>query len=81
MKRYKYIKGIVEVFNAIDTEDVVYTTAPDPIEHPVNLIVDAIGKALGLNHGTIRQDLPIRIIGTDAYPIDGEEWKGFEMEI
>ena len=41
MKRYRYIKsngkGIVEVFNAIDTEDAVYITAPDPIEHPMNL--------------------------------------------
>ena len=55
-------KGIVEVFNAIDTEDAVYITAPDPIEHPVNLTVEAIGEALGLKHGAIRQDLPIRII-------------------
>ena len=55
-------KGIVEVFNAIDTEDAVYITAPDPIEHPMNLTIDTIGKALELNHGTIRQDLPIRII-------------------
>lgn len=54
-------KGIVEVFNAIDTEDAVYITAPDPIEHPVNLTVEAIGEALGLKHGAIRQDLPIRI--------------------
>jgi PhzF family phenazine biosynthesis protein len=55
-------KGIVEVFNAIDTEDAVHITAPDPIEHPVNLTVEAIGEALGLKHGAIRQDLPIRII-------------------
>ena len=55
-------KGIVEVFNAIDTEDAVYITAPDPIEHPMNLTVDAIGKALGLNHEAIRRDLPIHII-------------------
>ena len=38
-------KGIVEVFNAIDTEDAVYITAPDPIEHPVNLTVEAIRMA------------------------------------
>ena len=44
-------KGIVEVFNAIETEDVVYITAPDPIEHPMNLTIVAIGKALGLNNG------------------------------
>ena len=29
-------KGIVEVFNAIDTEDAVYITAPDPIEQGGN---------------------------------------------
>ena len=55
-------KGIIEVFNAIDTENVVYITAPEPIEHPMNLTVEAIIKALGLKHETIRQDLPIRII-------------------
>jgi len=55
-------KGIVEVFNAIDTEDAVYITAPDPIEHPVKPSADNIAKALTLPQGTIRQDLPIRII-------------------
>ena len=55
-------KGIVEVLNAIDTEDAVYITAPDPIEHPMNLTADVIGKALELNDGAIRKDLPIRII-------------------
>lgn len=43
-------------------EDAVYITAPDPIEHPLNLTIDAIGKALGLNNGVIRQDQPVRII-------------------
>ena len=55
-------KGIVEVFNAIDTEDAVYITAPDPIEHPVKPSADNIAKALTLPQGSIRQDLPIRII-------------------
>ena len=55
-------KGIVKVFNAIDTEDAVYITAPDPIEHPMKLTIDAIGKALELSEGSIRQDIPIRII-------------------
>ncbi len=55
-------KGIVEVLNAIDTEDAVYITAPNPIEYPMKLTVDNIGKALGLNNETIHQDLPIRII-------------------
>ena len=55
-------KGIVEVFNAIDTEDAVYITAPDPIEHPMNLSVGQIEDALTLPHGAVRKDLPIRII-------------------
>ncbi len=55
-------KGIVEVFNAIDTEDAVYISAPNPIEHSVKPTVDSISKALTLPQGTIRQDLPIRLI-------------------
>ncbi len=55
-------KGIVEVYNAIDTEDAVYITAPNPIEHSVKPSVDSISKALTLPQGTIRQDLPIRLI-------------------
>ena len=55
-------KGIIEVFNAINKEDAVYITAPDPIEHPMNLSVAQIEDALTLPHGAIRKDLPIRII-------------------
>jgi len=55
-------KGIIEVFNAINEEDAVYITAPDPIEHPMNLSVEQIEDALTLPHGAIRKDLPIRII-------------------
>jgi PhzF family phenazine biosynthesis protein len=55
-------KGIIEVFNAINEEDTVYITAPDPIEHPMNLSVEQIEDALTLPHGAIRKDLPIRII-------------------
>ncbi len=55
-------KGIVEVFNAIDTEDAVYITAPDPVELPMNLSVESIGKALKLPYRTICKELPIRII-------------------
>ena len=55
-------KGIIEVFNAIQEEDAVYITAPDPIEHPMNLSIAPIEDALTLPHGAIRQDLPIRII-------------------
>ena len=55
-------KGIIEVFNAIGGEDAVYITAPDPIEHPMNLSVVQIEDALSLPHDSIRTDLPIRII-------------------
>ena len=55
-------KGIIEVFNAINEEDAVYITAPDPIEHPMNLSIAQIEDALSLPHGAVRKDLPIRII-------------------
>ena len=55
-------KGIIEVFNAINEEDAVYITAPDPKEHPMNLSIAQIEDALTLPHGSIRKDLPIRII-------------------
>ena len=55
-------KGIIEVFNAIKEEDAVYITAPDPIEHPMNLPAAQIEDALTLPHGSISNDLPIRII-------------------
>ena len=55
-------KGIIEVFNAIEEENAVYITAPDPIEHLMNLSVAQIEDALSLPHVAIRKDLPIRII-------------------
>ena len=55
-------KGIIEVYNAIEEEDAVYITAPDPIEHPMKLSIAQIEDALTLPHGSIRNDLPIRII-------------------
>jgi len=55
-------KGIIEVFNAINEEDAVYITAPDPIEHPMKLSIAQIEEELNLPHGFIRKDLPIRII-------------------
>ena len=55
-------KGIIEVFNAINEEDAVYITAPDPIEHPMNLSFAQIEDALTLPRGAICNDLPIRII-------------------
>lgn len=55
-------KGIIEVFNAIKEENAVYITAPDPIEHPINLSVAQIESELSLPLGAIRKDIPIRII-------------------
>jgi len=55
-------KGIIEVYNAINEEDAVYITAPDPIEHPMNLSIAQIEGALSLPHDSVRKDLPIRII-------------------
>ena len=55
-------KGIIEVYNAIPEEDVVYITAPDPIEYPMNLSIAQIESALSLPHDSVRKDLPIRII-------------------
>ena len=55
-------KGIIEVFNAIEKENAVYITAPDPIEYPMKLSTEQIEEGLSLSHGTIRNDLPIRII-------------------
>ena len=55
-------KGIIEVFNAINEEDAVYITAPDPIEHPMKLSIAQIEDELSLPQGAIRKDLPVRII-------------------
>lgn len=55
-------KGIIEVYNAINEEDAVYITAPDPIEYPMNLSIAQIEGALSLPHDSVRKDLPIRII-------------------
>ena len=55
-------KGIIEVFNAIKEEDAVYITAPDPIEYPMKLSIEQIEDKLILPHGSIRKDLPIRVI-------------------
>lgn len=55
-------KGIVEVYNAVDTEDAVYITAPSPIAYPLSLRAEAIGEAIGLPHDAIPQSRPIRII-------------------
>jgi PhzF family phenazine biosynthesis protein len=55
-------KGIIEVFNAINEEDAVYITAPDPIEYPMKLSIAQIEDELSLSQGAVRKELPIRII-------------------
>ena len=68
-------KGIIEVFNAIEDEDAVYITAPDPIEHPMNLSVVQIEDALSLPHDSIRTDLPKDEELEDEFDEeDSDEW-------
>ena len=55
-------KGMIEVFNSIATEDAVYITAPDPIEHQVKPSVAQIEEILTLPKNSVRQDIPVRII-------------------
>ena len=55
-------KGIVEVFNAINSEDAVYITAPDPVEHQVKPSLKDIEYALKLPDGSISLNLPVRMI-------------------
>ena len=48
--------------------------------------LDAQKITLGVfcdNHSAVEcyKSVGFRITGTDSYPIDGEEWKGFEMEM
>lgn len=73
-------KGIVKVFNAINTEDAVYITAPDPIEHQVKPSHKDIEHVLGLKVGSINQNFPVRMIDaglrTLIIPLDD-----FETEI
>ena len=56
-------KGVISVYNEIDTEDAVYIEAPSPIEHPMNISIDDIERILTLRRGSInREGRPIRII-------------------
>lgn len=55
-------KGVIKVYNAIADEDAVYITAPAPVEHPMNLSAEQVEQTLELPTGSIRKDLPIRII-------------------
>ena len=56
-------KGVISVYNEIDTEDAVYIEAPSPIEHAMNIPVDDIERILTLRKGGIdREGRAIRII-------------------
>ena len=56
-------KGMVSVYNEIDTEDAVYIEAPSPIEHAMNIPIDDIERILTLRKGSIdREGRAIRII-------------------
>ena len=56
-------KGVISVYNEIDTVDAVYIEAPSPIEHPMNISIDDIERMLTLRRGSInREGRAIRII-------------------
>ena len=55
-------KGMVSVYNEIDTEDAVYIEAPSPIEHAMNIPVEDIEDILTLRKGSINRERTIRII-------------------
>ena len=55
-------KGIISVYNEIDTEDAVYIEAPSPIEHAMNIPIEDIEGILTLCKGSINRERKIRII-------------------
>lgn len=56
-------KGVISVYNEIETEDAVYIEAPSPIEHAMNIPIDDIEHILTLRKGSIdREGRAIRII-------------------
>lgn len=56
-------KGVISVYNEIDTEDAVYIEAPSPIEHEMNIPTEEIERILTLHKGSIDQEVrAIRII-------------------
>ena len=56
-------KGVISVYNEIDTEDAVYIEAPSPIEHEMNIPTEEIERILTLRKGSIGQEgRAIRII-------------------
>lgn len=55
-------KGMISVYNEIDTEDAVYIEAPSPIEHAMNIPVEDIEDILTLRKGSVNRDRAIRII-------------------
>ena len=56
-------KGVISVYNEIDTEDAVYIEAPSSIEHEMNIPTEEIERILTLHKGCIdREGRAIRII-------------------
>lgn len=56
-------KGVISVYNEIDTEDAVYIEAPSPIEHEMNIPTEEIERILTLHKGSIDQEgRAIRVI-------------------
>ena len=56
-------KGVISVYNEIDTEDAVYIEAPSPIEHEMNIQTEEIERILTLHKGSIdREGRTIMII-------------------
>lgn len=56
-------KGVISVYNEIDTEDAVYIEAPSPVEHAMNIPIDDLERILTLRKGSIdREGWAIRII-------------------
>ena len=56
-------KGVISVYNEIDTEDAVYIEAPSSIEHEMNIPTEEIERILTLHKGSIdREGRAIRII-------------------
>lgn len=49
-------KGVISVYNEIDTEDAVYIEAPSPIEHEMNIPTEEIERILTLRKGSIGQE-------------------------
>lgn len=55
-------KGILTLYNEIDTEDSVYITAPEAKKYSVNISALKIANALGVNESDISKEYPLALI-------------------